>query len=163
MSEPAAAPAKPPDGPQATVHLVMSSSNEPGSPNDVTGRPTPRGRGTHASAAAATGQRDPLHRHDSYSTTSEFIAWAEKVRRDHMLRHDAYLQHAATLERGIKSSSNWPWALDRITTARRASRPLRQNAGAEQDAARRISASVRVLTQMKDAPRARTRGFDPTR
>jgi hypothetical protein len=101
---------------------------------------------------------------DGYSTTSEYIAWAEKVVRSHVRRHDAYLLHAATLEHGILKTARWPWALDRRVVARRASRPLRQNAGAELDAARRMSASVRVLVQLRDAPRARTAsGFDVTR
>jgi hypothetical protein len=80
-----------------------------------------------------------------------------------MRRHDAYLQHAAILEEGIKKTSHWPWQLNKLAVARRASRPLRQNAGSEQDSARRISATVRVLVQMKDAPKARARGFDATR
>jgi hypothetical protein len=101
---------------------------------------------------------------DGYSTTSEFVRWAEQVRQEHTRRHDAYLAHAGVLEEGIKKTSKWPWSINKVATARRASRPLRQNAGAELDAARRISVSVRVLLALKDAPKTRTgRGFDATR
>jgi len=171
MSEAAAAPAPtppPPDSPHPDG-LVATGPTAPTPPAAATQPPVTINVNGGGSANASPsrprseGTRDPLHRLDGYSTTSEFLALAEQIRRDHLRRHDAYLQHAAILERGIKNSSNWPWALDKITTARRASRPLRQNAGSELDAARRISATVRTLVQMKDAPRARTRGFDATR
>jgi hypothetical protein len=126
-------------------------------------QPSTQVNGNGASAGGG-GARSPLSRLDGFSTASEYLKLAGLIMKEHVERHDLYLQLAAILERGIKGSSSWPWALDKLVVARRASRPLRQNAGAELDAARRMSTSVRVLVQLRDAPRARTAsGFDVTR